>query len=77
MKLDELITDLAQVRHVYGNIDVKIAHASSGNPEQKVSGVFPLLQVDTNHGVTLVQSNYIDRQTPYIQAVFPDKEPVE
>lgn len=83
MKLDELITSLSRVRHVHGNVEVNVAHASTPDPDrvltrpQTHSALFPLLDVDTSHGVTLVQSNYIHRQTPYIPAVFPDKEPVE
>lgn len=29
MKLDELITSLEMARHVCGNVEVKVAHASS------------------------------------------------
>lgn len=78
MTLDELITSLARVRHIHGNVEVNVAHASTPDPAltrpQTHSALFPLLDVDTTHGVTLVESNYINR---YIPAVFPDKEPVD
>lgn len=73
MTLDETIRHLELAREIHGgDIQIMIAHAS-GNLRQDVSGRFPLLQIVTNdHGVTLVQSNYLSN---YIPVVFPDSPP--
>lgn len=72
VSVDDLIRELTAARDGgLGDDLIGITHASSGNPEHKESGVFRVLTVDTEHGINLVQSNYIEG---YIPATFPDQE---
>lgn len=76
MIVDDLISALIGLRSAgRGDEEVGIVHASTPHPEvtrpQSHSGRFPLLTVDLNHGVNLIESCYIER---YVEAVFPDME---
>jgi len=73
MTVDELgeIVDKARADG-YGNADISVIHASSGNPDQRVSGVQPILSVVYTEGLQLVVSNYLSR---YAHVVVPDVEP--
>ena len=56
----------------YGNADVSIICAGSGNPDQTVSATFPILEVVYTKGLQLVRSNYV---SGYARAVVADREP--
>lgn len=58
---------MEQLLDVDGNAEVGIIRASSGNPEQKESGVCAVLSVNSKHGVNLVQSNHISRHVPIVE----------
>lgn len=59
---------MEQLLDVDGDAEVGIIHASSGNPNQKESAVCAVLAVNSKHGVNLVQSNYISRYVPTVEA---------
>lgn len=58
---------MEQLLDVDGNAEVGIIDASSGNPNQKESGVFRLLKVNSEHGVNLVASKRVVRFIPIVE----------
>lgn len=75
MTVTDLIRELEQARDIgYSDAEVNVIHATSGEPSHKVSGKFPLLAVNSEHGVNLVQSNYC---VGYVPLVCEDiKQPI-
>lgn len=75
MNVNEVFEAMAQLRTAgRGNEDVRVVHASAGDPEHKYSGAFAVLAVDTQHGINLVQSNYVTNYVPLVVDDVPESE---
>lgn len=67
MIVNDLIRELEKARDLgYSDAEVNVIHATSGELSHKASGKFPLLAVNTEHGVNLVQSNYCVGYVPLV-----------
>ncbi len=67
MIVSDLIRELEKARDLgYSDAEVNVIHATDSEPPNRVSGKFPLLAVNADHGVNLVQSNYCAGYVPLV-----------